>query len=30
MDGWSFGWTDPAGLLARIVSFDGLVPGEFP
>jgi hypothetical protein len=29
-EGWSFGWTDSAGLIARIVSFDGLVPGELP
>jgi hypothetical protein len=28
MEGWSFGWTDTAGLIARIVSFNGLVPGE--
>jgi SnoaL-like domain len=28
MEGWSFGWTDAAGLIARIVSFNGLVPGE--
>jgi hypothetical protein len=27
MDGWSFGWMDPRGLISRIVSFDGLVPG---
>jgi hypothetical protein len=28
MEGWSFGWMDPQGLVARIVSFDGLVPGH--
>jgi hypothetical protein len=30
MEGWGFGWTDTAGLIARIVAFDGLVPGELP
>jgi hypothetical protein len=28
LEGWSFGWMDATGLIARIVSFDGLVPGE--
>jgi len=27
MEGWSFGWMDASGLVSRIVSFDGLVPG---
>ena len=27
MEGWSFGWLDEDGRIARIVSFDGLVPG---
>jgi hypothetical protein len=27
MEGWSFGWLDAQGKIARIVSFDGLVPG---
>jgi hypothetical protein len=27
MEGWSFGWMDASGLLSRIASFDGLVPG---
>jgi SnoaL-like domain len=27
MEGWSFGWMDASGLVERIVSFDGLVPG---
>jgi hypothetical protein len=27
-EGWSFGSMDASGLLSRIVSFDGLVPGE--
>jgi hypothetical protein len=26
MEGWSFGWVNDAGLVSRIVSFDGLVP----
>ena len=30
MEGWSFGWIDASGLLSRIVSFDGLVPGGSP
>jgi hypothetical protein len=29
MEGWSFGWMDTSGLVSRIVSFDGLVPGGF-
>jgi hypothetical protein len=28
MGGWSFGWVDESGRVARIVSFDGLIPGE--
>lgn len=28
MEGWSFGWVDATGLISRIVSFDGLVPGH--
>jgi hypothetical protein len=27
MEGWNFGWMDASGLVSRIVSFDGLVPG---
>ncbi len=27
MEGWSFGWLADDGRIARIVSFDGLVPG---
>jgi hypothetical protein len=27
MEGWRFGWMDASGLVSRIVSFDGLVPG---
>jgi hypothetical protein len=30
MEGWSFGWVDAEGRIARIVSFDGLVPGQPP
>jgi hypothetical protein len=30
MEGWSFGWMDPQGLIEQIVSFDGLVPGQTP
>ena len=30
MEGWSFGWVDAGGRIARIVSFDGLVPGQPP
>jgi len=30
MEGWSFGWMNPDGKLLRIVSFDGLVPGQHP
>jgi hypothetical protein len=28
VEGWSFGWMDASGLVSRIVSFDGLVPGR--
>jgi hypothetical protein len=28
MEGWSFGWMEDRGRIARIVSFDGLVPGQ--
>jgi hypothetical protein len=28
MEGWSFGWLDTDGKLLRIVSFDGLLPGQ--
>lgn len=28
MEGWSFGWLHPEGKVQRIVSFDGLVPGQ--
>lgn len=28
MEGWSFGWLDADGKVARIVSFEGLVPGS--
>ena len=27
MEGWSFGWMNAAGLISRIVAFDGLLPG---
>jgi hypothetical protein len=27
MEGWSFGWLAEDGRIARIVSFDGLIPG---
>jgi hypothetical protein len=30
MEGWSFGWVNPDGKLQRIVSFDGLFPGQHP
>jgi hypothetical protein len=30
MEGWSFRRMDASGLLSRIVSFDGLVPGGSP
>jgi hypothetical protein len=29
MEGWSFGWMDAEGRVARIVSFDGLTPGQY-
>jgi hypothetical protein len=28
VEGWSFGWMNATGLISRIVSFDGLVPGH--
>jgi hypothetical protein len=28
VEGWSFGWMNATGLISRIVSFDGLVPGR--
>ena len=28
MEGWSFGWLDAEGRIARIVSFEGLIPGR--
>jgi hypothetical protein len=28
MEGWSFGWMNAAGLISRIVAFNGLVPGH--
>jgi hypothetical protein len=29
MEGWSFGWLDADGKIVTIVSFDGLVPGQY-
>ncbi len=28
MEGWSFGWLDEAGAICRVVTFEGLVPGQ--
>jgi hypothetical protein len=28
MEGWSFGWLDEGGAICRVVTFDGLVPGQ--
>jgi hypothetical protein len=30
MQGWSFGSMDHEGKISRIVSFDGLIPGQHP
>jgi hypothetical protein len=27
-EGWSFGWLDEAGTICRVVTFEGLVPGQ--
>lgn len=29
MEGWSFGWMNAEGKISRIVSFDGLIPGQY-
>lgn len=30
LEGWAFGWLNPEGKIGRLVSFDGLTPGQHP